>query len=374
MADAKEELLEYTYGKTICQKRPEMCEPREITHVAWDADDTMWRIEPYGIATNIRGKLTLIDPDTVEVGEEYLPVTVTKSPKAPRPGKRRKRWWQQPKGDVELEEWWMKQMAPEAKEEELEEIKEELLESLPEKDRKLLEVASEITGKKVTIQPTTPIKGVPSGLARATKTDEAVYLDMVRGWNTVQAASVDKLVTQYGKGVCKVIDVREEGTIDIDCRGDIWLLTKDGFLMGETEAPPTPPTPPPTYKPTKLKITLLPTFRDTLVELGDRGITNSIISLNAPGTVKRIVEAFGFADRFIEIKDTWENKGKVFEDITRTHHINPSNAMFVDNMFGHTEEVSKKCGLVLQIGKGKDVEKPIEIFRYIKARNGSKED
>jgi len=56
----------------------------------------------------------------------------------------------------------------------------------------------------------------------------------------------------------------------------------------------------------------------------------------------------------------------VFDDISRKHHLCPCNVMFVDNTLSHVTDVAKKCGLALQIGKGKDVMTPIEVMRYIK--------
>ena len=68
--------------KTPCERDPVLCEPRVIKHIAWDADDTIWEIKPYGIASNITGTLTLLDPDTVvEESPAYkLPVQPSLEP------------------------------------------------------------------------------------------------------------------------------------------------------------------------------------------------------------------------------------------------------------------------------------------------------
>jgi phosphoglycolate phosphatase-like HAD superfamily hydrolase len=345
MASAKEELIEYAYYKTLCQQRPECCEPRDIKMVMWDADDTMWNIEPYGIASNITGKLVKVNDDTVEVEEKYPPPkhaypTVTPT-KPPPPRKKKKRWWQEQVLQEKFPEWARGNLPGQSAEEELEEIEEELEESIKEEHK------------------------VPEG-----KQEKPVILDDISGWSQVQKNSVDNLLKRYGKRACKVYDVRDDGTIDIDCRGDLWALTKDGRLMGEQTVTPAPPALPPpkeeTYKPRKVTITLLPTFRKTIDELKGKGIKSAIISLNSPGSVKRIVEAFGMLGDFVEVQDTWKNKGQVFDEIAKRNHICPCNAMFVDNTLNHVTDVAKKCGLALQIGKDKDVEKPIEIMRYIK--------
>ena len=386
MAEAKEELIEYSYGKTVCQRRPEMCEPRRIHHVAWDADDTMWHIDPMTIASHISGPLKLIDPDTVEAtgGREYPvtptvtgppperpPVTQTFNPKTGKwEWEHEKKGKQMPLGfrpeKEEVEDWWITKMGASKEEtEELQAITEELYGSMPEDVRETLEIAGEL-------KPPTP------------PAQEVVFLDDIQGWKKRQAKAVDRLINRYGKKVCEVVEVHSDGDITVDCRGDVWVVTTDGqsFLEqdkfgekrgreGKRQQPSKKPKT--VYQPKPIIIKLLPTFRDTLDKLEEKGITSSVISLNAPGSVKRILATFGLADRFIEIKDTWENKGKVFDEIAKRNHLNPCNVMFVDNSITHVEEVVKKCGLALQIGKGKDVERPIEILNYIENHHAAKE-
>ena len=330
MPDAKEELIEYAYSKTVCRERPACCQPRDIDMVLWDADDTMWNIRPHAIASSITGKLVMVDENTLEVEAPYSKPTPASTPKKSPARSKKKRWWQETTTQDAFPDW---RDLPEAVE--LEDILGELEQS---------------------IQGAGPTK------------EEEVILDEIGGWAPHQQKQVDNLIRRYGKGICKVYDVLESGTIYIDCRDDLWMLTKDGQLIGQQTQPPpvAKPAPQPAYQPKKLTITLLPTFRETIQKLKDRGIRSSIISLNTPGTVKRIVEAFGMTDEFVEIQDTWGNKGQVFDDIAKRANICPCNALFVDDTGGHVSDVSKKCGLALQIGKGKDVETPIEIFRYIK--------
>lgn len=314
-----------TYTTTVCKRFPERCEPRKIEMVCFDADDTMWSIEPYGIASNIRGPFKKIDEDTLEVEERKPPEKAPPkaSPKPSPPPKMKplgeRRWL--PKYDAWYEEvtpgkWEPvppreappppshpeKESTSATGEEELYNIAEELWESLPEEDQRFLETTTEVTGEQMKLIP----------LAAPTKK---------RWWK------------------------------------------------------PGPPAPPayPTYVgyergPTR--ITLMPTFRETLDKLRDKGIACSIISLNTPGSVKDIVEAFGLSDKFVEIQDTWKNKADVFEEIVKTHKVNPCGALFVDNMLGHVEDVSKKCALGLQFGKGKDVEEIAEILNYIEGNHG----
>lgn len=122
-------------------------------------------------------------------------------------------------------------------------------------------------------------------------------------------------------------------------------------------------TPVQTYK---TVVKLKPTFRATLDELDKRGIPATVISLNTPGTVKRILEEFGLANRFVDIRDSWDNKGKVFAEQAQKLGIPECSALFLDDRKDHVEDVTKKCGLGLQIGAGKDVQQPIEILKFIK--------
>ncbi|MFA5377969.1 MAG: hypothetical protein WC455_19620, partial [Dehalococcoidia bacterium] len=52
-----------SYSVTVCQDNPACCKPRDVKHVAWDADHTIWNMP--GTAAGITGKLKKIDDDTV---------------------------------------------------------------------------------------------------------------------------------------------------------------------------------------------------------------------------------------------------------------------------------------------------------------------
>lgn len=300
--------------KTVCQTRPEMCEPRNIKYVAFDADDTMWNISPPIIASSITGKLTKIDDDTVVAeGRDYWnPYQKgSEKPKKPAPPyrpetpPRKIQISSAPELDLtiskdeerDIDEWWKTKIAPKTKE--VNNIAKEVVSDLPPGLRDKYMVAIEqVTGKTV---------------------------EMTRVKTEKPAPPVEKK----------------------------------------------PPEPPPkkeytTYgSPERITIKLLPTFRETLTRLNEANIPVGVISLNTPGSVKRILEAFGIADRFADIRDSWDNKGKVFDELTAKHKVCPCNGLFLDNTLGHVEDVSKKCGLGLVIGKDDDVEKPIEILKFM---------
>lgn len=218
------------WGKTVCQTTPECCQPREIKHVAFDADNTIWDMN--AIASSVTGPLKLIDENTV----------------------------------VELS-------------------------------------SKPVKGKK----PDNELENIGRQIVKGLSDEEIAFL-----------------------GDFPENEPQETGEI------------------------------------VKTTVKLFPSFRQTLDELDKRGITYSIISLNTPGSVRRILETFGLANRFKDIRDSWENKGKVFADQTRKLGICPCNAAFVDDRRDHVQDVSDKCGLGLQIGKGKDIIEPVEIMKFIK--------
>ena len=359
--DPKEELFEYAYSKTVCQQRPEICKPREIRMVLFDADDTMWHIDPGQIASNITGTLTLVDPDTIEVGPESPGAKKeTRTTGYTKPKKEKRKhliteeeygsWWKSPPPRTSKE-------PPPAEDEELESIQHELTHSLTDKQYRLLEEAQE---------------KAPEPVQPPAKSEKPVYLDDVRGLKVKQVIAVEHLIKQYGQKQCRITDVHDDGDLTITCGKEKWVMTTNGMLFEEKPLvkPPAEVTylpAPVTYKPRKQTITLLPTFRETLQKLNDRKIPVTVISLNAPGTVKRIVDAFGLGDKILEVHDTWENKGEVFAEITKAHKIAPWEALFIDNTASHVDDVSRKCGFGLVIGKGKDVEKPLDIMKFIKA-------
>lgn len=276
---------------TPCKKRPWRCTPRSVTHVSWDADDTLWHIEPRGtIASSVRGPFVLVDPDTLEAG--CGPAKTTEKPYTPVGqiyNEKTKKWeWLHESKEAE-EEWWADEAEKADWEEamQVKQIEAELTISLTPKERQALEKMSKVTGKQLTIIP----------VAKEKKPEKL--------------------------GGCKPVVIK-----------------------------------------------LLPTLRQTLDELSKQGISMSVISLNSPGSVKDIVEAFGLTDKFIEVRDTWKNKADVFEEITETHKINPAATIFVDNMTSHVQDVSKKCALGLVIGEGRDIEKPIQVMDFIEKAHG----
>lgn len=256
-SSTEDELLDYVY-QTICKRRPELCEPRAVKMVCFDADDTIWEITPHVIASSISGPFKKIDDDTVEgtVGgydrPTYPPIhegSRKKQSSGYRSPPKKKGW-----------EWLSSRTPASPKDEELQLISTELLSSVSASEQ----------------------------------------------------------------------------------------------------------LPAPKREPRRVTIKLKSTFRKTLGELDKKGIKSSIISLNTPGTVKRIISAFGLTGRFTDIEDTWQNKGDVFEGITERHKINPCNALFIDDSPSHVKEVSRRGGLALVIGKGGDVQEPIELLKYIR--------
>lgn len=282
-----------SYSVTPCQLKPELCKPRKIKHVAWDADDTIWDIRPVGIASSVTGELELVDPDTVVETREYKPWTpsVPKATKKPKDeGLRYKYGYRYTHPGYEEEFGFY--YPPESEEEtggtaeQVESIMDELTAELSEMDKEFLGIIGKTKGEEV------------------------------------------KLLTA-GKPPEKEPPKKE---------------TK------------------PEYSKTTIK--LMPGYRDTLKELRERGITNSIISLNTEGTVKRIIDTFGLTDNFIEIRDSWDNKGKVFNEQMKKYHINPKQAMFIDNMLSHVQEVSKSGAIPLVFGK--DIKEVAQVLEFIK--------
>ena len=317
---------------TPCKRRPEACQPRHISHVAFDADGVIWHITPPHIASNVRGPFTKIDEDTVEAGESwgYGYGYETAKPKPP----------QKPSEQPSLQERWWQELGK-------------------EEDRELREIGEELLG---------PIESKPSGKLK--------WVPKQQRW-----------ARQTSPGTWVFLSSGEAPPPPIERGKELSLETtpppRKGLRWWEKPAPgeararqyPVPPAPSAIPSPEKLalpspprpqrKITvkLLPTFRDTLKELKNRGITSSIISLNTPGSVKDLIAAFGLTDHFIEIRDSWENKGHVFEDITKKHKIAPCLSIFVDDTLGNVEDVAKRCAISLHMGR--DITKPLDILHFI---------
>lgn len=67
-----QELLDFSYARTPCEEFPEECQPRVINHVVWDADDTLWDIKPFGIASMCHKPFRKLSDEAVEMQCERL--------------------------------------------------------------------------------------------------------------------------------------------------------------------------------------------------------------------------------------------------------------------------------------------------------------
>ncbi|KKN28449.1 hypothetical protein LCGC14_0854170 [marine sediment metagenome] len=290
--------LGYATG-TPCERKPELCTPRFIKHVAWDADDTIWDIKPYGIASNITGPLRLIDPDTVvEERPPYqpLPIKTTAQPTSEpydeglryKYGYRYGSKFGHP--EEEPEDFFLRQIDKDIDKEipsetalEVDEIVNVLTEELSQKEKDTLGLAGQDV--KLTTTSVSPPK-IPAKKAKTT----------------------------YGE-------------------------------------------------PTKIYIKLMPGYRDLLDTLKEQGVTNSIISLNTEGTVKRIIDKFGLTDRYLEIRDSWGNKGTVYKEQMKTFGYNTKEGIFVDDNLGNVEVVAKSGAIALRYGV--DIKEVAQIMRYM---------
>ncbi len=62
------DLLQYRYRDTPCDVDPANCEPRKIKHVVWDADDTLWDVLPYGIASSVNPPCRRVTTEEIACG------------------------------------------------------------------------------------------------------------------------------------------------------------------------------------------------------------------------------------------------------------------------------------------------------------------
>ena len=116
--------------------------------------------------------------------------------------------------------------------------------------------------------------------------------------------------------------------------------------------------------PRRTRITLLPGLRDTLKSLKMMGIDLFVSSLNTPGSVKDILDAFGLVGEFKEIRDTWDPKDKTVRELAEKHKFALCDTLFLDDNSGHVEAVSKLGVLSLQIGV--DITQVAAILDYVK--------
>lgn len=322
---------------TPCQKKPWICTPRKIEMVAFDADDTIWRITPYGIASGITGPLKKIDEDTVEAEEGpppaytyYEPWEVKPIPR-PKPSEKKHKpraWfqWDKPKSVTPK---WLKEI-PGGSETELTNEQKGALQGLSIDGVAFIEEVKGTEYVSVTME-----DGTVFEISR-----EGDLEEIDQWWKTEKVAPKEEL---------EVKAIAEELIESLPEKEQIKLLP--------------PPKAEPAYKGRKLTIKLMPGFRDTLQKLSDKGITKTIISLNTEGSVKRIINAFGLTSHFVDIRDSWKNKADVFREQTDTYKINPCNAIFVDNLQSHVEPIAKQGAIGLVFDK--DIKEIAEILGYI---------
>ena len=294
-------ITSYGYSsKTPCERQPEQCKPRVIKHVAFDADDTIWTIKPYGIASNITGKLTLLDPDTVvEERPSYKPSAKKKKTSAFQP-------------------------------------------TLPPYDEGLRFKYGYRYGSDL-------------GYEEQPEDFFLQQIDKQSKPTSKTALEVDEIVTVLTE------DLSEEE------KDSLGLASQDVQILPKSAThPKKKPEVAPTSKfsdPQKTYIRLMPGYRDLLDTLKEQGVTSSIISLNTEGTVKRIIEAFGLTDNYLDIRDSWANKGKVFNEQMKEFGYKPKEGIFIDDSLGHVEDVAKSGAIALQIGH--DVKEIAQIVSYM---------
>ena len=365
-------------SETPCERNPILCEPREIKHVAWDADDTIWDIKPYGIAGNITGKLTLIDPDTVvEEREPYKPSEA---------------WWK---------EEWPPSLEPHDEglrfkygykytehnppysgftdtAEEEEEDEDFLLK---------LQEGSEKTGREIAAKLGVRFDGWQQGIGMqftdVKETGASFYanMEMEAKLKLKEKRELFKAAEKPPDTATEVEQIMAELTDELtdEHKATLGLTGQDVKLMltsstpirklksEEFVGPPKQPiakkTKKTTYEPQKTYIHLMPGYRDLLDKLKKDGVTNSIISLNTKDSVKRIIAKFGLTDHYLEIRDSYEKKGKVFNEQMKEFGYKAKDAMFVDNTKSHVEEVAKSGAIPLVYGV--DIKDVAGIVEYM---------
>lgn len=294
---------------TPCQRYPETCEPREVAHLLWDADGVLWNIKPGAIASSVCGPFTKIDEDTVEG-------VFCSSPGAARRG----RAGEEPR----REEWWYggSSPAPGGKQ------------GLSPEERRYVMDHLKLSEKSLEFY-----TGVPADLLLAMAFD---------------------------------VEQREITLEEAHRR----LLREQEKLPPAKRAPPEqppPPVPPPAKPPPKekkarpedrVRVRLLPGFRETLHELKGKGITHSVASLNDPGSVADILKALGLFDDFLEVKDSWQSKETTAREVAHRFHINPCRIIFVDDTLTNLEAVARTGALVL--GMGTDIKAIPEVKKFIR--------
>lgn len=339
----------FTPIKTPCEREPKLCAPRDVKHVAWDADDTIWDIKPYGIASNISGKLSLVDPDTVVEERTYTKYKPVQSQFEPYDeGLRFKygyRYGDQHGFTLEaedLEKLWDTKLAGgkekefylrELDQKEYEEVMNAIYKMAPTLGNKQ-DILDELNIKyHLWPDPEGELEDIVDDIIASTEPPSATELEV----EEIMKELTDELSEQHKEAL--------------------------GLPNAEIkQLPPGKPEKKEEYT-TKTTIKLMPGYRDLLDTLKEQGVTNSIISLNTEGTVKRIIDKFGLSDHFLEIRDSWDKKGKVFTEQMKTFGYKPKEAMFVDNTQSHVEEVATSGAVPLVYGK--DIKEVAQIVNYM---------
>ncbi len=330
--------------KTPCEREPKLCAPRAIQHVAWDADDTIWEIKPYGIASNISGKLTLVDQDTVveeRTYTKYKPVQPSFEPYDE--GLRYKYGYRY--GDqlgftapdtYELDKLWDKEgelYINELNQEELEKVMDAIYKMAPTLGNKQ-DILDELNVKyRLWPDPDGELEDIIDDVLESTKPPSTTELEV----EEIMKELTDELSESHKQALgLPTAEIKQ-------------------LPPGKTEEKET--------HTSKTTIKLMPGFRDLLDTLKEQGVTNSIISLNTEGTVKRIIDKFGLSGNFLEIRDSWDKKGKVFNEQMKKFGYKPKESIFIDNTQSHVEEVAKSGAIPLVYGK--DIKEVAQIVNYM---------
>jgi len=64
------EFYQFATSGTPLEENPSLREPREIRHVVWDADETIWTIKPGNVASGCHPPFNHVDEDTVQANCE----------------------------------------------------------------------------------------------------------------------------------------------------------------------------------------------------------------------------------------------------------------------------------------------------------------
>ena len=370
--------------KTPCERDPVLCEPRVIKHIAWDADDTIWDIKPYGIASNITGPLTLLDPDTVvEEHPAYKapdPTTTFHEP-FPEEGEIQSYKYGHRYGhqfgfpaEEEPEDFFLRQIdkdiekgnpkshKPVADIDELKELIHETVNKTKNFGFDSTDLVEEIAKKGYEEPESKDIQEAANELV-----DEHFIGTHDRGFPEQRwfYTSGEEQPSETSLKVNQIVtELTEELTQEE--KDKLGIVGQNVKLIHLEDTPPKEPTKKgkTTFnEPTKIYIKLMPGYRDLLDRLKEQGITSSIISLNTKGTVSRILEKFGIADHYLDIRDSWENKGKVFKNQMKNFGYKPQEGMFVDNTQSHVEDVAKSGAIPLVYGK--DIKDVAQIVNYM---------